>query len=215
MFSIYGLTGQIFSGTLEQLEQVRAASPARRVRPIAEDGLEPGPSELAGRPRAHPGAPLQAEALREYEAARHADMERGPLYRAEQIMKRRVIILNADDDVARAWRTLSDNRIHQSPVLDADSRLTGLVSERNLLTALNVEDGVLRDVLARRVSDVMTSPVVSAHPATDIRRIARLMLDYGVDGVPVVAADHALLGFISRSDMLRAVIAEPPVSLWR
>jgi CBS domain-containing protein len=61
----------------------------------------------------------------------------------------------------------------------------------------------------------MTSPVVSAHPATDIRRIARVMLDYGVDGVPVVDADHALRGFISRSDMLRAVVAEPPVSLWR
>jgi CBS domain-containing protein len=126
-----------------------------------------------------------------------------------------VIVLNADDDVARAWRTLSENRIHQSPVLDAESRLMGLVSERNLLTALNVEDGVLRDVLARRVRDVMTSPVVSAHPATDIRRIARVMLDYGVDGVPVVDADHALRGFISRSDMLRAVVAEPPVSLWR
>lgn len=215
MFSIYGLTGQIFSGTLEQLDQVRETLPVRRVRAIDEDGLESGWSAPPGVRHSHYGIGPREEAVREYAAASKADLERGPLYRAEQIMQRRVIVLNADDDVARAWRTLGENRIHQSPVLDADSRLTGLVSERNLLTALNVEDGVLRDVLARRVRDVMTSPVVSAHPATDIRRIARVMLDYGVDGVPVVDAGHALLGFISRSDMLRAVIAEPPVSLWR
>lgn len=215
MFSIYGLTGQIFSGTLEQLEQVRAASSARRVRPIAEDGLEPGPSELAGVPRSHPGAPLQAGALREYEAARHADLERGPLYRARQIMQREVITLDADDPVARAWRVLGEHRIHQSPVLDAQRRLVGLVSERDLLTALNVEDGVLRDVLARRVRDVMSSPVVCALPATDIRRIAQAMLDHGAAGVPVVDEAHALVGFISRGDILRAVVSDPPVSLWR
>jgi acetoin utilization protein AcuB len=215
MFSIYGLTGQIFSGTLEQLDQVRKTTPVRRVRAVDEDGQDLVSHMPAGARRTHSGIGPGKEAVSEYAAASRADLERGPLYRAEQIMQPKVIVLNADDDVARAWRTLSENRIHQSPVLDAESRLMGLVSERNLLTALNVEDGVLRDVLARRVRDVMTSPVVSAHPATDIRRIARVMLDYGVDGVPVVDADHALRGFISRSDMLRAVVAEPPVSLWR
>ncbi|MDP1735269.1 MAG: CBS domain-containing protein [Sulfuritalea sp.] len=215
MFSIYGLTGQIFSGTLEQLGQVRAAVPVRRVRAIDEDGREWASPVPAGAGHSRYGPGPGAEAVREYATASRADLERGPLYRAEQIMQRPVIVLRADDDVAQAWRTLSNNRIHQSPVLDAAGRLAGLVSERNLLTALNVEDGVLRDVLARRVSDVMSSPVVSAHPATDIRRIARVMLDYGVDGVPVVDADHVLAGFISRSDILHAVIAEPPVSLWR
>jgi len=41
------------------------------------------------------------------------------------------------------------------------------------------------------------------------------MLAGGVDGVPVVGEDGRLLGFVSRSDVLRAVINDPPLSLWR
>ena len=61
----------------------------------------------------------------------------------------------------------------------------------------------VRDVLARKVSDVMTTPVVSADPVTDIRRIAWVMLEHQVDGVPIVNETQVLVGFVSRSDILR------------
>ena len=100
-------------------------------------------------------------------------------------------------------------------MLDATGRLVGIVGERDLLTTFNIDDGQLRDVLFKRVSDVMSTPVVAAAPITDIRRIARVMLDRQVDGVPVVSDSGALLGFISRSDILKAVITDPPLSIWR
>lgn len=116
---------------------------------------------------------------------------------------------------ARAWHVLVGHQIHQAPVLDAGRRLVGIVSERNLLTTLNVEDGQVRDVLQKRVADVMTTPVVAAHPLTDIRRIARVMLERNVDGVPIVDDGGALAGFVSRSDILNAVVRDPPLSMWR
>ena len=97
---------------------------------------------------------------------------------------------------------------------EAGQLLVGIVSERDLLTTLNIDDGEVRDVLRKRVRDVMTSPVVAATPLTDIRRIARVMLDRQVDGVPVVSDSGALLGFISRSDILQAVVTDPPLSVW-
>ena len=57
--------------------------------------------------------------------------------------------------------------------------------------------------------------VFAAAPVTDIRRIAHVMLERQVDGVPVVNDNGSLLGFISRSDVLKAVITDPPLSLWR
>ena len=126
-----------------------------------------------------------------------------------------MITVRASDDVARAWRVLVEHQIHQAPVLDATGRLVGIVGERDLLTTFNIDDGQLRDVLFKRVSDVMSTPVVAAAPITDIRRIARVMLDRQVDGVPVVNDSGALLGFISRSDILKAVITDPPLSIWR
>jgi CBS domain-containing protein len=61
----------------------------------------------------------------------------------------------------------------------------------------------------------MTTPVVAATPVTDIRRIARVMLDRDVDGVPIVNDAGTLVGFISRGDILRAVVTDPPLSIWR
>jgi CBS domain-containing protein len=86
--------------------------------------------------------------------------------------------------------------------------------ERDLLTTFNLERRQARTPLRRRVADVMTSPVVSADPVTDIRRIARAMLEFNLPGVPVVNESRALVGFVTRGDILRAVIADPPLSLW-
>ena len=143
------------------------------------------------------------------------ELERGPLYHADQIMQRQVITVRASDDVARAWRVLVEHQIHQAPVLDATGRLVGIVGERDLLTTFNIDDGQLRDVLFKRVSDVMSTPVVAATPVTDIRRIAQVMLERLVDGVPIVSEGGILVGFVSRSDILQAVVTDPPLSVWR
>ena len=214
MFSLYGISGPIFQGPLEALSRL---PPVVRRRPVGavrrvNDGL-PGATPSAARlPSAPPAAQPAVDA---YQAMLPENLERGPLYQAHQIMQNDVISLRANADVAHAWRILTEHRIHQAPVLDASETLVGIVSERNLLTAFNVDESGIRDTLFRQVRDVMTSPVVAAAPDTDLRHIARVMLERDVDGVPVVNEQGRLLGFISRSDILAAVVNEPPLSLWR
>ena len=214
MFSLYGISGPLFQGSLETLPRmppVTRRMPVSAARRIGE-GSEPA-SLRADMPGS--GTPPARQALEAYQAMLPENLERGPLYHANQIMQPEVITVAADDDVASAWRVLVEHRIHQAPVLDAARHLVGIVSERNLLTTLNVDRSQVRDVLRKRVSDVMTTPVVAATPLTDIRRIARVMLERNVDGVPIVNDNGALLGFVSRSDILHAVIADPPLSMWR
>jgi acetoin utilization protein AcuB len=210
MFSIYGVTGQVFNGTLEEMYRVRGLARARSSRAIAEEGEELGIEAITdsfSRPR--------EEAVRAYRAMLPRELERGPLYHADQIMQNKVISVSASDDVAQAWRTLRDQRIHQAPVLADNAQLIGIVSERDLLTAINIDAGQVVESLARQVRDVMTTPVVAAEPLTDIRRIAAVMLENRVDGVPITGQSGRLVGFISRSDILRAVVIDPPLSLWR
>lgn len=215
MFAIYGISGPIFQGTLESLPRLPPVARRGAVGAVRRvgDQVEVEPFSALLPP---PGATATtAQAVGAYQAMLPQDLERGPLYLANQIMQPQVITVRADDEVARAWHALVDNQIHQAPVLDESRHLVGIVSERNLLTTLNVEAGEVRDVLARRVADVMSTPVVAATPATDIRRIAQVMLERDVDGVPVVSDAGALLGFISRSDILLAVVTDPPLSIWR
>ena len=130
-------------------------------------------------------------------------------------MQRQVISVAASNDVAQAWRTLRDHRIHQAPVLAGEARLVGIVSARDLLTAINIDGDRIVESLGRHVSDVMTTPVVSAAPVTDIGRIAAVMLESGVDGVPIIGKGGELVGIVSRGDILRTVVTDRPMSLWR
>ena len=215
MFAIYGVSGPIFQGTLENLSRLQPVLRRSPPPPVRRIGAEVEADVLAGKPLSAMATGVNAEAIKAYQAVLPQELERGPLYHADQIMQRQVITVKASDDVARAWRTLVEHQIHQAPVLDPAGKLVGIVGERDLLTTFNIDDGQLRDVLFKRVSDVMTTPVVAAAPVTDIRRIARVMLERQVDGVPVVNDNGALLGFVSRSDVLKAVITDPPLSLWR
>ena len=213
MFSLYGISGPLFHGTLETLPRlppVTRRAPVIAARRIGDPIEQPPVNESIESAFAAPAK----QAVEAYQAMLPKNLERGPLYHANQIMQPEVISVSADDDVAHAWRILIDHRIHQAPVLDANRHLVGIVSERNLLTTLNIDGGEVRDVLRKRVRDVMTSPVVAATPLTDIRRIARVMLEHNVDGVPIVNDNGGLQGFVSRSDILNAIVTDPPLSMW-
>ena len=73
----------------------------------------------------------------------------------------------------------------------------------------------LRDVRARAVADVMDTPIVTTDPVTEVRRIARVLLECSLPAVPVVDPEtKALVGIVSRGDILRVVVIDPPLSLW-
>ncbi len=216
MFSLYGLSGQNFRGTLEQLAALPGVSASRRLQVIAQEGEEPAPTfvtRLEGRP-AGGQAGGRETAAQPYQDMLEMETERGPLVFASQIMTRDVLVVAADTSASVAWRTLLGRGLRQAPVLDASQNLVGLVTERDLLTTFNLERQQSRAPLARHVSDVMISPVVCADPDTDIRRIAEVMLEFNLPALPVASETRALLGLVSRGDILRAVSGDPPLSLW-
>ena len=52
------------------------------------------------------------------------------------------------------------------------------------------------------IRDVMTSPVVTVRRETPLKDVARLLIDHGVSGVPVVDDAGAVVGVISEGDFL-------------
>ena len=213
MFSVYGVTGQSFHGSLEKLIAIPGLSAARRSRGIDQEGGELGPEMRVFRRDNHEDGQYQ-EAAQAYRQMLRVSPERTPILHAYQSMSRDVMTLRPDTRVEDAWRQLAARGQGQAPVLDKTLRLVGLVSVQDLLTVINVEADTVRDILSRTVADVMTSPVVSTDPITDIRRVARVLLDYKLSGLPVVSEQAELVGILTRSDILRALVNDPPLSLW-
>jgi CBS domain-containing protein len=59
-----------------------------------------------------------------------------------------------------------------------------------------------------RVEQIMSRDVVSVTPATSVKDVARVLLENGVSGVPVVADDGVVLGVVSSGDILVKVSAD-------
>lgn len=59
-----------------------------------------------------------------------------------------------------------------------------------------------------KARDVMTTPVVCVPPDASTRDVARLLLEQGVSGVPVIDPAGVLLGFVSEGDLIAPPDAE-------
>jgi CBS-domain-containing membrane protein len=134
-------------------------------------------------------------------------------------MSTRAITLPEDATVAQAWDLLAAQQLGQAPVVDASGVLVGMLSRAELMRPDRLPGSgahalVWQALLRQSVADLMWTPVPSVAPETDIRRLARVLLDTGLPGLPVVDEQGRVTAFVSRTDVLRAVVADPPLDLW-
>jgi CBS domain-containing protein len=112
---------------------------------------------------------------------------------------------------------LRECRVSAFPVLDAHGKVTGVVSEADLLVkeAMLAEPGGIWGLLGGLVhraadakaggvtaADLMTSPAVTIGPDDAVEHAAKLMYDRKVKRLPVVDQGGRLVGIVSRTDIL-------------
>lgn len=64
-----------------------------------------------------------------------------------------------------------------------------------------------------RVSDIMSTTLVTVEPSTTVREVARILVREGISGVPVVDGDDQVVGVVSGSDIVRAAARDPEVEM--
>lgn len=217
MFAVYGSTGQVYTGPLEEALRVRKIARTEAIHGIDAFGHElrqASATQIEQQADLALKKSLNNEAVQAYSDMLPEALERGPLLLAHQIMQSDVIRLRDTDTVQQAWQVLQTHQIHQAPVLNLKEALVGIVNLDDLLKVIHLQNGSVLGSTKNRVSEVMSTPVIAAHAATDIRRIAAVMLEQGSGGVPIISENGLLIGIVSRSDIVRAVVHEPPLSLW-
>jgi CBS domain-containing protein len=144
---------------------------------------------------------------------------------AQDVMTTKVVAVAPDTPVTEIAKLLVERQISGVPVVSDERRLLGIVSEGDLIHGLG-QEGARRswwlDLLAsaqtraeadlkshgRLASDVMTREVVSVTPDTPLPEIARLLETRRIKRVPVLR-DGALVGIVSRADLLRGFALQP------
>lgn len=112
-----------------------------------------------------------------------------------------LICVSPHTDLARAVETLLLHKISGAPVVDGEGRLVGMLSEADCLKGIFT--GSYFDEESGTVESVMTE-AETIDADEDIVRAAEYFIRQGRRRLPVLA-DGALVGQISRRDILRAV----------
>jgi CBS domain-containing protein len=120
----------------------------------------------------------------------------------KQVMQKQVqaVHLKTKGDVVASFMIEGFGAV---PVVDAKDKLLGIVSEHDLLGAL--DDGHKLGAVA--ASDIMTCNPYSIHPEAMLPTLVHVFRASDLVRVPVVDAKDKLVGIIARRDVLRAYLA--------
>ncbi|MGH6657167.1 MAG: CBS domain-containing protein, partial [Actinocrinis sp.] len=137
------------------------------------------------------------------------------------VMTKDVVSVRALTTYKAIARILYENDISAVPVVDADHRVQGVVSEADLIekqAQLVREHAEPRRPTGRRArrartkaraasaAALMSGPAITVRPEANLATAAWLMSTHNVKRLPVVDADGRLIGIVSRGDLLAAIL---------
>lgn len=115
-----------------------------------------------------------------------------------QVMKQGVSSCTANDSLNSAAQIMWDRDCGCVPVSDADGRLVGIITDRDIAMAAYLQGGPLRSL---PVAGAMATPVLTCHPEDPIARAEAIMREHQVRRLPVVDAENHLVGMLSLNDI--------------
>ena len=126
-------------------------------------------------------------------------------------MTQKVITVDQEATIFDAQELLAKNKIRHLPIVDQDRRLIGIITDRDIRSALPyksfMEDSDIKKKISEfRVKDFMTKDPISISPTYTIQDALLLIQNSKVGALPVVDDDLKLKGIISVRDLLRAFI---------
>lgn len=128
-------------------------------------------------------------------------------------MTREVITVDQEANIFEAQELMAENKIRHLPVVDEDYRLIGIVTDRDIRSALpysffkeTYSEEKKRKLSTLRVKNIMSKEPIVVTPSHTIQDALLLIQDSKVGALPVVDDRGKLSGIISVRDLLRAFI---------
>ena len=150
------------------------------------------------------------------------------MLQARDIMTKEVITVSPETRVSDLTQTLAGKNLGGVPVVDAEGRLVGIVTQSDLIArveelelppALNILDFHLylqipshlfrkvEKMLGTTVADIMSPKPLTISPDTPVPRIAALMDQQKIHTLPVLEGGK-IVGIIGKIDLIRALALE-------
>jgi CBS domain-containing protein len=136
------------------------------------------------------------------------------------IMALQVVSVSPDAPLAEVAEVMGRSGVSGVPVVDAGGKVVGVISEKDFLVRMGVKGpknfmSVVAECLQvnkcvalpmrhQRAADIMTAPAVTVTAETPLSAVSRILVDRGINRVPVVDPEGRLIGLVSRADIVKA-----------
>jgi CBS domain-containing protein len=118
--------------------------------------------------------------------------------KVRDVMTGNVETISPDADLQAAAGRMKDLDIGPLPVCDANQKLVGILTDRDITVRATAEG---RDPYTTRVQDVMSPEVYFVDADADVEEAARLMSQHQVRRLCVLDSDRKLVGIVSLGDL--------------
>lgn len=122
--------------------------------------------------------------------------------RAGDVMTRNVVSVHPEDTIERAAWLMGECDCGALPVVDGNSRLIGMITDRDITVRIA---GRGLDPRRARVEECMTREAFACHANDSIEECMRQMAQHQIRRLPIVYDDNRLAGIISQADLARRV----------
>lgn len=131
----------------------------------------------------------------------------------DKSMTRKVITIRPEAGIIEAREKMDKHNIRHLPVVDEDNNVLGIISDRDIRSALpsvfsaSLEEPAERErILGLTVGDVMTEDMITFTPHDTLTDALLMMHKTKKGAFPIVDWDGKLKGIISIRDLIRAFI---------
>jgi CBS domain-containing protein len=120
----------------------------------------------------------------------------------EQVMTSSPITVEPDTSALDLAQLFYSLKVRHFPVKDEAGKLIGMVSDREMVRCFGITRDPTDEELAQvTVSQLMSAETLSVQPGSPVLDALSIMLNTGVNALPVTAADEKLVGIVTSTDL--------------
>ncbi|MFA7570416.1 MAG: CBS domain-containing protein [Sulfurimonadaceae bacterium] len=202
MFTIYNNGSVGFRSTADNLYNLKNIDESSESRFKPDEGLI---NDFSNKKK--------DDALNAYKKMANLDISE-PVYHVKDIMSKEVITIDVNARLEEAYALLKEEGIGQIPITSYGKKIVGLLSQKFILNLLMEDLENYENILNKKIEDLFLPDMITTDPISDIRRVAKVMVDFKLEAIPVVDEEDILLGIISKTDLIKAISQLPKLQLW-
>ncbi len=136
------------------------------------------------------------------------------VFHVKDIMTKNCIYIDSKSTIQDAYNVLREYKIGQMPIVSFGKKIMGIIDKKMILNFLMDDLENKNNILGKKLEDLYLPQLITADPDTDIRKVAKVMIDFKLHAVPIVEENDILIGIVSKTDIIKAVSHIPQFQLW-